>query len=420
MPSEKKQPERRNDSGKSEMSQRFKSRPFVFIGTIFILVIVVIAFVFVPAIPTDGGGMGDFTFGHYNRVPIRLAPGNFFHQTQDSLMRQNQHLFAGGPVEDLTPWEAFNNTRLRHEIWRGAFEETVVFMGIQDEMGRAGLVVPDHVVDREVARQFQVGGRFDAASYRAMDNATRMSMWRQTQERIAVGRYFSDLGRLRVSSGEAAFIGSMASPRRTLSVAIFPLDSYPDYEVALHAQANPLPFRATHLSRITAFSEWEAQQILDSVRGGEIPFEEAARLNSIDFFAHMGGDMGIQMAFELAHQIWDADERERVINLAAGDLSDIVRVSMPDGTEGWVFFRAEEAFQAADVSDPAQLGRIRAHIMGNLRGTVENWVIAEAESFAAQVRERGFETVGAEGNILRRNFGPIPANFGDSILFTAV
>ena len=411
MPSkDKKQPERRDDSGKSEMIQRFKTRPFIFIGTIFILVIVVIAFVFVPAMVPQGGGIEDFTFGHYNRVPIRIVHGNFFHQMQQGLARQHQQLLAENP----------NDLRLTYQIWRVAFEETVIFLGIQDEMRRAGLVVPDHVVDREVARQFQVDGRFDAASYRAMDNATRMNNWRQAREHIAVGRYLSDLGNLRISSNEAAFVGSMASPRRTFSVAMFPLDSYPDSEVISHAQANPDPFRITRLSRVTVGSEWEAQQILDRVRSGESSFEDAARTNSIDFFAEMGGDMGIRMVYELTPEIWDIEQRESVINLAAGEISDIVSVSMGWGASGWAFFRAEEALQAPDTSDPVQLERIRTHILTNLRGTVEDWVLAEAESFAAQVRERGFETVGAEGNILRRNFGPIPVNFGDSIFFGAV
>jgi len=408
---DKKQPERRDDSAKSEMINRFKTRPFIFIGTIFILVLVIVAFVFVPTMVPQGGGIDQFTFGYFNRIPIRMVSGNFFHRVQQSLTQQHQHLLAGGP----------NDLWLNYQIWRTSFEETVIYVGIQDTMRRAGFVVPASVVDREVARQFQMpDGRFDAARYRAMDTATRLNLWRETQESIAVGQYLSDITNLRISSNAVSFIGSMASPRRSFSVAIFPLGSYPDSEVIAFAEENQDPFRITRLSRITVNSEWEARQLLDMVRTGVTPFEEVARNNSVDIFADTGGDMGMRMVYELIPEIWDPADRESVINLASGELSDVVSVSMGWAGMGWAFFRAEEALQPPDTTDPVQLDRIRNHIMTNLRGRVEDWVIAEAERFSAEVRERDFEEVAAEGNIMRRNFGPIPVNFGDSTFFSMV
>ena len=408
---DKKQPERRDDSVKSEMMHRFKTRPLMFIGTMFILVLVVVAFVFVPAMVPQGGGIESFTFGYFNRAPIRMVSGNFFHQMQQGLTRQHQHLLTGGP----------NDLWITYRIWRMAFEETVIYVGIQDSMRRAGFVVPASVVDREVARQFLMAdGRFDAVSYRAMDNATRMNLWRETQESIAIRRYFSDISNLRISSNAVSFIGNMASPRRSFSAAIFPLSSYPDSEVIAFAEENQEPFRITRLSRITVNSEWEARQLLDMVRNGVSTFEEVARNNSVDLFAERGGDMGMRMAYELIPEIWDVPARESVINLASGELSDVVNVSLGWAGMGWAFFRAEEAAQPADTGDPLQLDRVRNHIMTNMVGRVEDWVIAEAENFSAQVRERGFEEVATEGNIMRRNFGPIPINFGNSTLFSMV
>jgi hypothetical protein len=407
---EKKRLERRDDSSKSEMMQRFKTRPFIFIGTIFILVIVVIAFVFVPAMVPQPRGIGDFTFGYYNRVPIRMVSGNFFHQVQQQLSWQHQQQLSANP----------NNLGLVYNIWNQAFQETVVHMAIQDQMRRAGFVVPNNVVDREMARQFHVDGRFDAARYRAMNSADRMNLWRQIQEGLTVQRYLSDLGGLRLPPNEVEFIRSMASPRRSFSVAIFPLDSFPDAQVVAHAQANPDPFRITHLSRITMNSERDARQLLAQVREGTITFEEAARNHSQDFFAEQGGDMGMRMAHELAGEIWNLQARENVINLARGELSDVVSVSLGWGASGWAFFRAEEAVLPPDTGDPLQLERIRSHIMANFRGMVEDWVVTEAERFSDAVRERGFDLAAAEGNIARGNFGPIPVNFGDSILFRAI
>ena len=411
---EKRPPGKGDESGRAEMAHRLKTRPFVFFGTIFILVIVVIAFVFVPTMVPQAGGMEGLTFGYYNRTPIRMVGGNFFHQRQQDLTRQRQHQLTGSTDN---PALIQHDMGVISQIWRDAFNQTAVNMGIQDEMRRAGFVVPSGVVDREMARLFQMpDGRFDAAAYRSLDTATRMSIWRQMQEDIAVRQYFSDLQSVRISSNEIAFIGAIASPRRTFNMAVFPLASFPDSEVILHAQENPELFRVTHLSRIILGTEWEARQLLEMVQNGLTTFEEAALNNSQDFaFAQLGGDMGMRMAHEFTAEIWDLQERESVINLASGQLSDVVSV----GTN-WGFFRAEEAVRPADTSDPLHLGNIRTHLTSNFPGRVEDWALSEAHRFSAQVMERDFEEVVFAENIMRRTFGPLPANFGDLPLFTTV
>jgi len=403
---EKKLPEKRDDSGKSEIMHRLKTHPFLFIGTVIILIIVIIAFVFVPAIVPRAHGMEDLTFGFYNKVPIKYVSGNYFYQVQQRLANQYQMPSPDDPSYFMIiQW-----------IWRRAFEETVIYMGIQDEMKEAGFITPENVVDREVAKQFQENGKFSATRYRAMSTASQTALWRQVQESIVAGHYMSDLFGLRTASAEATFISSMASPRRSFELAVFPFSSYPDSEVVSFAEANQALFRITRLSRITINSgEREARQILDLVKNNTSTFEEAARTNSQDEYAEKDGDMGIRMAFELIPEISDEQARESVINLSRGSLSDLVRVST-----GWAFFRAEEAVQPADTGDPAQRDKIRSYIMNNLRGRAEDWLTAEAEKFIAQVREKGFQDAVSNENVIKQSFGPIPVNYGSSALFSTV
>ena len=58
--------------------------------------------------------------------------------------------------------------------------------------------------------------------------------------------------------------------------------------------------------------------------------------------------------------------------------------------------------------------------MNNLRGRVEDWLILEAERFTARAREIGFSEAAEAGNINKNSFGPIPLNYGDSVLFSSV
>ena len=408
MPSkEKKQSEKRDDSARSEIMHRLKTHPFLFIGTVVILVIVIVAFVFVPAIVPNTQRGEDLVFGYYNKVPVRYVKDNYFYQVLSYLSRNQQ------PSTDDP-----NYIFMIRQMWRQAFEEAAIRLGILDEVKQAGYVIPEDVVDMEVAElpQFQENGRFSAIKYREMDSNSRMSLWRQVRESIIVNSYVQDLSDLKTSSREAEFISSMASPRRTFDLALFPFSLYPDSEISAYAAANSSLFQVTHLSRITiSSSEREAQQVLTMVRDGISTFEEAAKTNSQDSYADRGGDMGIRMAFELIYEIPEEQTRQIVVSLGRGEISELVKVA-----SGWAFFRAEEAVHPADINDLSQKEKIRSYIMSYSRGQVEDWLIGEAEKFSSLAKAETFDEAIAESNAEKRNFGPIPVNYGNSALFGTV
>jgi len=398
---EKKQAARQTNSGTSEMLRRFKRHPILFIGSILFLTLIIVAFVFVPAIVPGAMGVENLAFGYYNGTPIRHTPGSFFSQT-----RRN--------VESNFP-DIVNDPTMARSIWRVAFNEAVVNAAILDEVRRAGNIVVDDAINREIAQLFQENGRFMADRYRSLDNATRLSLHREASDRLMAQRYYLDLASIRSSDAEAAFVSAMASPRRVFGTAIFPLSSFPDSEVVLFAGENENLFMANRFSRITLGSEREARQVLDMVRNGSTTFEEAARTNSTDSYADIGGDMGSRMRFELSFEITNEADRDAVMSLAHGDISDVVRVS-----NGWAFFRALDTALPVDTEDSAQFERVRSYMLSNHRGIMENWLIEQAESFSEEVRRTNFTAAALRGNVFTNTFGPLPVNYGDSLLFTTV
>ena len=397
----KKLPEKQESSFKSDMLKRFKESPMLFIGSLLILVIIIIAFVFLPAIVPDQMGRIDLTFGYYNRVPITYAEGNYFFNVHQSLARQHQ-----------TDVDEFNYNFIMFQIWRESFEAAVVYAGIMDEMNNAGFVVPEAVVDRAIAQ----APDFSIARYRQMDNNTRMAIRRQTHESLIVSQFVDDFGALRSSSNEGAFISSMASPQRSFDMISFPISSYPNQEIISFAQNNPSMFSTVHLSKITiTSSEREARQILAAIQNGTETFEDAARNRSRDFLAESGGDMGSRMVFELTSEIPNALEREQVINMDRGSLSNIIALQ-----DSWVFFRMEEPLRLADFNDAITMERIRNHIMNNERGRVEDWVINQAEDFISGLDDIDFYSAAVSRGMEVSSFGPIPLNYGDTSFFTSI
>jgi parvulin-like peptidyl-prolyl isomerase len=403
---EKKSLPETENSSKEELKRRFKAHPAVFIGTIIVLVIVIVAFVFVPAfVPGAGlGGAVDLTFGTYDKTPITYTPGGYFAQIRENIMRNQQN--AGQDI---------SNPYLNYQIWRAAFEQTVVHTAILHEMKRAGYAIPDDAVDREVASlpQFQDNGKFSAIKYRQLDNASRAALWRQVQEEITAERYVSDMTGLLVSSKEAPFVKAMASPERTFDMVSFSLDAYPESEILAFASSNAALFQTVHLSKITVkASEAEAMQVLESIQSGAATFEEAARNHSVDSStSEKGGDMGVKMAFELTSEIPGAADREAVIALAKGGFSSIIKTDA-----GWTFFRAEEEPHAADLADSAVVQKIKAYIMDFERGRVEDWFIKQADAFIADSQARGFEEAVSERGLEKKQFGPVPLNYGGNQL----
>jgi hypothetical protein len=391
----------RGDSSESEFVQRFKTRPLVFIGTVFVLIIVIAAFVLVPAIvPEAARGGVDLNFGAYNKTPINYVPGNYFAQVQRALAQQMQ-----GSMDEN------NSYFITYQIWREAFEETVARTAILDEASLAGYEAPSELVDRRVAQrsEFQENGRFSPLKYREYDNAARMSIWRETRDLIALEKYIDDVSGLRISSKEADFVAAMASPQRRFDMVAFSLRSYPDTEVTAYFNGNSGLFRATRLSKITVLSsEAEAVRILDTIRNGETSFEDAARTHSQDSYADRGGDLGLRMVYELITEVSSAEERDALAALGEGEYSPVYRIM-----DGWAFFRCEAPSYPADLSDNANLDKIRDYIISNERGRVEDWFFEQAENFVSLAKDNGFDTAALMGGLEKKSFGPLPINYGE-------
>jgi hypothetical protein len=398
----KKQPVQESLSPKEEIIRRFKANPAIFIGTVVVLVIVIVAFVFVPAIVpgASGGWREDLNFGIYDKIPINYVPGNYFAERREELARNQQN-----SINDS------NYQLMDFQIWRTAFELTVEHIGILQEMKAAGYTAPEELVDEEVAALsiFQENGRFSAARYRQLDNTTRMNLWRQVQESIIEERYRSDIADLLRSSREDEFIVNMGTLRRTFDGVAFSVSSYPETEVIAYAEQNPDNFRSTHLSRITInSSEREARQVLGSVKDGVLTFEEAAKTQSQDGYAERGGDMGVKLVYELSTEISDARQREELIALAKGEISELLQIG-----SGWAFFRAEDNSYPADISDPAALEKIRSYVMGFERGRVDAWFIGQAEDLVNNTAVNGFDEAVYSKGLTKFTFGPVALNYGD-------
>jgi hypothetical protein len=387
----------------SEFKRRFKDRPFIFIGTIAVLVLVIVAFVFLPAVVPGQSGPSELVFGFYDGIPVKYVPNNYFHrQLQYSMEYYRQR--TGGEV---------NNRIAASQVWRNAFEETLINIAMLKQAGDAGYTPPKDLVDRRITQlpELQENGAFSINRYRQLSSSDRMTLWKETRDAMITEHYVSDLIALQIPQGETDFLKSMAERQRTFKMVSFSLSDFPDSEVSAFASENSGLFRLIQLSRITInSSEREAQQILASIKDGTLSFEDAVSAHSQDSYAGQGGSMGQRMAYELLIEIADESSREQVLSLARGAYSDVVKT--PLGS--WAIYRCDEAARPFDASDSSLISKIKNYIMGYQGGRVEDWFRSQAESFAELVKNsESFESAALARGLSVSTIGPLPLNYGE-------
>jgi len=391
------------------IARKFKQRPGIYIGSVVILILISITFIGGDFISGGGfrGGGDDFVFGYYDKVPISWVAGNMFSQFYEQIKFDYQR--QGRNVDDYM-------TSAR--IWRQAYEQALVHVAILNMLKKSHYSAPEKMVDRAVAQlhYFQNNGRFSSTLYNQMPEARRLAIWRQTKEELAKIHFFGDLSRLTVPSGEVEFVSNMAVPMRSFDVYSFSVDAYPESEYIAFAEENSQLFGQIHLSRITIpGSEREAKRVLASIKNGSTTFEDAARANSQDGLAERGGDMGNRFIFELDAEIPNEDSRKAIISLRNGEFSDVIQV-----TNGWAFFRVENALTEADFEDIGVMQRVRSYLSSSQRGRMEDWAINEANAFIEEAGETNFDSAARARFLQKQSFGPLPINFGGVDLFPAI
>ncbi|MDD3980908.1 MAG: SurA N-terminal domain-containing protein [Spirochaetia bacterium] len=395
-----------NKTEQKNAPKRGIKNPFVYAGTIVILIITIIAFVFIPSIGGIGASGSKLSFGSWDGKPISYEAGSYF-ATQ--VAQINDYLRQQGMSED-------NFQLYAYQVWNLAFQSAAVRTAILDTVKSSGFRVTEAGIDEAIAadENFQENGVFSIEKYKALPKSEQLALRKSTEEDLYIRRFYEDLYSSAPSTGEIEFVASMIKPQRSITYASLSLDEYPREEIAAWGSQNADLFRTLALSRITlTSSESDAKKVLQQVSENKLSFEDAAKSHSQDSYADSGGDAGNVFYYSFEEGFLNAADAEEVAALAKGELSKVYKVA----DKAWAFFRVNEAISEADFSAEATLDEVEAYIFEKERGTLESWAIAKATNLLSTAATGGFENSAKKAGLEVKQAGPFILNLGNPTFY---
>ncbi|MBN2551935.1 MAG: peptidyl-prolyl cis-trans isomerase [Spirochaetales bacterium] len=359
------------------VQKKRQMHPFLYAFSVVLLIVIAVTFIGGPAISGSVGG-GRIVFGYYKDTPIEFFPDNYFSQRKDLIADQ---LRQTGEEEDLAAQA--------YQVWRTAFDQTVLHTAILTEAQSSGLWISEDRVNDTLIKQgpYTIDGTFSEERYNATPSVQRLAYKKLYREQLIHEQVLEDIFQgLRESPMEQQFVGQMVREQRRFSLVTFPFGNYPEQQVQSYAEENQERFRRIKLSRILIkSSEREAKEIRNKLVDRTGSFEELARAHSADVYAEKGGDMGWRYFYDLEADFEDSDAVETIFQLEETEISPVL-----ESRFGWVIFRCDTPALEPDFDVQETRQVVRDYIMRYEKGLVEDYTLEIADSFRERVEDVGF------------------------------
>jgi hypothetical protein len=390
-----------NKKGKNSLKKSIKN-PFVYIGTIVILVLTIVAFVLIPGVSTgtSSGGQAP-TFGSWNGTPIQYSSDSYF---ADQVSQINDYLRQQGMNESQSQLYAY-------QVWRMAFQNTVIRTAILDSAKRSGMKISEQTIDEEVAKnsQFQVDGKFSIEKYNSTPLSTRMSVRNRIRDDQLIQNYYGDVMSVSPSTAEIDFVASMAKPQRTMQYVDISYSNFPQEKTLEWAKSNESLFRTIGLSKITInTSQKDAEKVLAQIKANSLSFEDAAKSHSKDSYADKGGDMGTKIFYDLKGDFLNEKDAEAVMVLKKDEISPVYK----EAGNTWAFYRVNTEASMPDFSKQSVLDEAKSYLFDKEKSVMESWALAKADEFAAEASRNPFATTAKKAGLEVKAAGPFVLNYG--------
>ena len=380
-----------------------KQKPRVTIGWILgiiILVLIAISFVLAPAIEAFVGkrASSGIVFGTYGKEEIKYAYGNFFYDQVQNYADQYKS-------------SSLDQTQALYQIWRSAYDSTVLYTAVNQLASKAGILASDKAVNRAIIESgaYHKDGKFDVATYQRATAERKSSIEKSIRRSLPYQMVLGDVQSVLASSAEAQYIADMASTGRTFRYLAINPNLYPNELAAQFALENKQLFYNLDLSIISVATREEAQEIFTAIANGSTTFEAAAVERSLDSFSSSEGKVGELFYYGVLSNFLNPDEALSLLTAQSGD------VVGPYAAEGsYALYKINRAAEEPDYTSDATLSAVKGYLATNDPAIIDAYLADLAQEISAFAQAEGLEETSFAYNLELFEVGSTPYNLGQS------
>lgn len=380
------------------VKQKSKITPGWVFGMI-VLLLIAVSFVLAPAIqafvgPNNADGI---VFGKYGKEDIKYAYGNYFYDQVQNF---------GGQYKNTGD----NATQTLYQVWKSAYDSTVLFTAVNQIASKAGLIAADEVVNRSIINSgaYNKDGKFDVELYQKATAESKASVEKSIRRSVPYQIVIDDIGSALSSSSEADYVAKMASEGRSFNYVDINASQYPNEKASAYALQNKQLFYSMDLSIISVETEDEARTLSSAIASGEKTFEETALSSSKDNYAANEGKVGTVYYFGLVSNFKNPEDATKLLTAKSGDV-----IGPLEGTGAWSIYRLDSTPLEADYASPALLSTVKAYLASSDDPVVDDYLLALANGFVLDAKD-DFAVAAEKAGLDLVNVAATPYNIAQS------
>ena len=400
---DKQKPTTESKAPKKQAKQKPKQKQKITIGWalgMLILILIAISFVAAPALEAFIGkrSSSSFVFGKYGKENISYAYGNhFYNQVQN--------------YADQYKGSSTDGTQVLYQIWKGAYDSTVIYTAVNQLAKKAGIIASDEAVRRAIINSgvYDKDGKFDVETYQKASTDAKNNLETQIRSSFPYQIVVDDIGSVLSSKAEAGYVASLAEKGRSFNYVVLSPTLYPDEAAARYALEHEELFSTLDISVISLTDEELALSLSKDILLGVTTFEEAAEAHSLDSFASAGGAVGRLFYYAIENNFTNPSDAALLLSAKDGDLLG------PFESQGaWTIWRVNSHATAPDYTDEATLYGIKAYIAAYESEMIEPWLDEFAEQLKAEAMETSLDEVALSHDLDLISVSSTPYNAAQS------
>ncbi len=392
------------------------------VGSIIILVLSVISFVFIPAMVQSGHESKSIVLGKWKNKTLENDDGSLF-------IREYRNLYRMAELTgSLSTDNQFQRELIEQRMQYIAFNAAMVQLAAQTEALSAGFHLPNKAINKALLSVYtdRETGAYSQRLYEQTSEQARLAYRKEVSDSLIAERYIEDmfgahdnLFGLKTSSAETAFIQKMGEKERIFKYVIFEDSQFPKEKIRAYGAEHADLFAEHNLLLLTFSSEEDANKVAASIQKGEITFEDAIATHSTKAGTDTSGKLLSPYRTAVNQTFPESKNLDAVLNLGVDEISPVVKTD-----RGYAIVKCTAPVKAADFTDAETEERVFSYMKTNERGLIEDYLEEKAKVFADTARgesgEDGFVKTAERNELVVQTSNPFPINYGSAGILSQI